>query len=134
MEMRNNPGGKPVKNWPRFFPVVHHDINSEIPAAMQGMVRAVYWCYVGLCICLFMNFIGTTALLITDGEVSDWLWSALYLVGGVPGAYILWYSRLYNASIKDSAFGYGIFFLFFIAAHLVFTGWSAVGKLIPQNF
>ena len=48
------------------------------------------------------------------------------MVGGVPGAYFLWYSRLYNSSIKDSAFGYSLFFAGYFA-HLVFCIWSTVG-------
>lgn len=26
LEIRNNPGAKSTKNWPKFCPVVHHDI------------------------------------------------------------------------------------------------------------
>lgn len=37
------------------------------------------------------------------------------------------YARLYNAAIKDSAFGYAIFFAGFFA-NLVFSIWSAVGE------
>ena len=85
----------------------------------------------GLVWCLFFNFIGGSALLISDGsQVAAWLWSAIWFVGGVPGAYILWYSRLYNAAIKDSAFGYAIFFAGFFA-NLVFSIWSAVGACLP---
>ena len=36
------------------------------------------------------------------------------------------YARLYNAAIKDSAFGYAIFFAGFFA-NLAFSVWSAVG-------
>lgn len=81
----------------------------------------------GLIWCLFFNFIGATALFITDGsEVAAWLWASIWMVGGIPGAYILWYSRLYNAAIKDSAFGYALFFAGFFA-NLGFSVWSAVG-------
>ena len=87
----------------------------------------------GLVWCLFFNFIGGSALLISDGsQVAAWLWSAIWFVGGVPGAYILWYSRLYNAAIKDSAFGYAIFFAGFFA-NLVFSIWSAVGACLPAS-
>lgn len=39
------------------------------------------------------------------------------------------YSRLYNAAIKDSAFGYALFFAGFFA-NLVFSIWSAVGACL----
>jgi hypothetical protein len=85
----------------------------------------------GLIWCLFFNFIGGTALLITDGgEIAAWLWASIWMVGGIPGAYILWYARLYNASIKDSAFGYALFFAGFFA-NLAFSIWSAVGAWAP---
>jgi hypothetical protein len=130
-ELRAAPGARQVKNWPRFCSCVHHDIAGEVPAAMQGTVRAGYFAYLGLVLCLLFNFIAVAALLISDGsKIGSFLWGALYLVGGVPGAWYLWYGRLYHAAIKDSAFGYGTFFLFFCTAHMVFVGWSAIGPPI----
>jgi secretory carrier-associated membrane protein len=130
LELRNASGGKSKKNWPRYCSCVHHDIAGEVPAAMQGTVRAGYYAYIGLVACLVWNFVGTAGLLITDGKIASFLWGALYLLGGVPLGWFLWYGRLYNAAIKDSAFGYGLFFLFFSTAHLVFTGWSAIAPPI----
>ncbi|PSC72574.1 Secretory carrier-associated membrane 1 [Micractinium conductrix] len=127
LEIRNNPGAKSTKNWPRFCPVLHHDIAGEIPAQSQVPVRRAYWAYLGLIWCLFFNFVGATALLITDGKaIASWLWASIWMVGGIPGAYFMWYSRLYNAAIKDSAFGYAMFFAGFFA-NLAFSVWSAVG-------
>ena len=45
LEIRNNPGAKSTKNWPRFCPVLHHDIAGEIPAQSQVPVRRAYWAY-----------------------------------------------------------------------------------------
>ena len=45
LEIRNNPGAKSVKNWPKFCPVLHHDIAGEIPAQSQVPVRRAYWAY-----------------------------------------------------------------------------------------
>lgn len=42
------------------------------------------------------------------------------------------YMRLYNAAIKDSAFGYAVFFACFMG-HLVFVGWSAIGERQQQR-
>jgi hypothetical protein len=87
----------------------------------------------GLILCLFWNFIGGSALLITKSDqIAAWLWTALFLVGGVPGGYFLWYSRLYNAAIKDSAFGYAVFFAGFFA-NLAFSVWSAVGEFNSEQ-
>jgi len=133
-ELRTNPGAKNVKNWPKFCSCVHHDIAGQVPAAMQGTVRAGYFAYLGLTICLLWNFIGTIGALIVDGSIATFLWGALYVVGGIPGGWYLWYGRLYNASIKDSAFGYGLFFLFFTTAHLIFTAWSTIAPPILNSW
>lgn len=134
LELRNAPGAKSVKNWPKYCSCVHHDISGQVPAAMQGTVRCGYFAYLGLILCLFWNFIGTIGALIVTGKIATFLWGSLYLLGGVPFGWFLWYGRLYNAAIKDSAFGYGLFFLFFTTAHLIFTGWSAIGPPILNDW
>lgn len=45
LEIRQNPGAKNTKNWPKFCPVLHHDIAGEIPAQSQVPVRRAYWAY-----------------------------------------------------------------------------------------
>ena len=37
-ELRRNGGGK-VKNWPRCYPLIYHDIEGEIPDEYQKMVK-----------------------------------------------------------------------------------------------
>lgn len=135
MELRSQGGGRSTKNWPKFCPVVHHDIAGEIPAELQRMVRGAYWAYLGFILCSFMNFVGTIALMIGVGgdNLSSFLWAAIWAVGGVPGAFVLWYMRLYNAAIKDSALSYALFFMFFMA-HMVFVGWSAIAPPILNSW
>ena len=135
-ELRSNPasGGR-KKNWPMFCSCVHHDINAEVPDEMRSVVRGAYYAYLGLVLALFWNLMGTVvALVVKSDKLSAFLWGALYFVGGIPGAWFLWYGRIYRASIKDSAFGYGLFFLFFSTAHLIFTGWSAIGPPILNDW
>eukprot|EP00887_Chlorella_sp_A99_P001929 scaffold18.g1929.t1 len=135
MELRSNPSAKSVKNWPKFCPILHHDIAGEVPAANQGMVRRCYWAWLGLIWCMFFNFVCVSAALIGIGsdKTGSWLWSIIWMLGGVPGAYILWYARIYNAAIKDSAFGYAVFFAGFMA-NLVFCIWSAVAPPILSSW
>ncbi|GAB4818422.1 hypothetical protein N2152v2_005468 [Parachlorella kessleri] len=66
-------------------------------------------------------------------HLSSFLWAALYLVGGAPGALFLWFKGLYRASISDGAFGYAFFFAFFLA-HLIFAGWSAVAPPVLNSW
>jgi hypothetical protein len=134
-ELRNN--GVVInskKNWPKWCSVVHHNIAEDIPENLQWTVRSAYFCYVGLLVCLVWNFIGCCGAWITNGSISSFLWGSLYVVGGVPGAWWLWYGRLYKAATKDSALGYGLFFLTFSTAHLIFVGWSAVAPPIINSW
>lgn len=133
-ELRSTAGAKSVKNWPKYCSCVHHDIAGQVPAGMQGTVRAGYLAYLGLIFCLFWNFMGCIGALIVNGSIATFLWGALYFVGGVPFGWYLWYGRLYNAAIKDSAFGYGLFFLFFTTAHMIFVGWSAIAPPILNSW
>ena len=50
----------------------------------------------------------------------------IYLLAGVPLAYLIWYKPLYRGAQNDKAFGFAWFFLASFAL-LVFTVWSAVG-------
>lgn len=122
------------KNWPKWCSVVHHDIKEDIPENLQWTVRSAYFAYCGLLICLIWNFVACCGAWITNGKISSFLWGALYMVGGIPGGWYLWYGRLYKATIRDSAFGYGLFFLFFTTAHLIFTAWSAIAPPIINSW
>lgn len=133
-ELRNNPGAARRKNWPIWCSIVYHNIKEDIPENLQWTMRTAYFAYLGLLVCLVWNFIGCCGAWITDGSIAAFLWGSLYVVGGVPGAWFLWYGRLYRAMMKDSAFGYGLFFLFFTSAHLIFTAWSAIAPPIINSW
>lgn len=134
IELRNSPAAKSVKNWPKFCPIAHHDIAGEIPAHLQVMVKFAYWSFLGLVLCLLLNWIGCLVAMTAGGRGwTTFLWGTIYVLGGVPGAFVLWYMRLYNASIKDSAFGYAIFFLGYLA-NVIFCAWSAIAPPIINQY
>jgi hypothetical protein len=85
------------KNWPPFFPIIHHDISNEIPIHLQRMQYLAFSSLLGLAACLFWNIIATTAAWIKGAGVMIWLLAIIYFISGVPGAYVLWYRPLYNA-------------------------------------
>ena len=126
-------GSGPDKNWPRCCPVVHHDIAGEIPASAQGAIRAAYWAYLGLVFCLLFNtgavFVRFAVHKLDPTKLPSFLMAAIYLCAGVPGAWLLWYARVYNAAIKDRALTYAFFFLAF-GAHLIFCAWTAIAPPI----
>ncbi|XP_057738792.1 secretory carrier-associated membrane protein-like isoform X3 [Arachis stenosperma] len=128
------------KNWPPFFPIIHHDITNEIPVHLQRMQYVAFSSLLGLVACLSWNIIAVTAAWIKGEGVKIWFLSLIYFIAGVPGAYVLWYRPLYRAFRKDSALNFGWFFMFYIihigfcilaavAPPIVFKGKSLTGIL-----
>lgn len=96
-DVRRSGGGAnlgPDKNWPRGCPVVHHDIQGEVPAGAQGCVRAAYGAYLGLCLCLLFNAVAVLVRLgaakMDPTKLPSFLMAMIYLCAGVPGAWVLW--------------------------------------------
>jgi len=85
------------KNWPPFFPLIHHNISNEIPIHLQRMQYLAFSSFLGLIACLFFNIIATTTAWIKGEGVIIWLLAIIYFISGAPGAYVLWYRPLYNA-------------------------------------
>jgi len=93
-------------------------------------VRAGYRAFLGLLVCLTYNLAGVAAMFFAHkmavAKFPALLMAAIYFFAGIPGAWVLWYMRLYGAAIRDAALGYAAFFTFFLA-HFVFCVWSCVG-------
>ncbi|KAF2283197.1 hypothetical protein GH714_043527 [Hevea brasiliensis] len=101
------------KNWPPFFPIIHHDISTEIPIHLQRMQYVAFTTLLGLFVCLLWNIVAVTTAWI-KGE-------------GVPGAYVMWYRPLYRAMRTDSALKFGWFFL----AYLIHIGFCIFAAVAP---
>ncbi|GMH05409.1 hypothetical protein Nepgr_007249 [Nepenthes gracilis] len=113
------------KNWPPFFPIIHHDIANEIPIHLQRLQYVAFTTLLGLTLCLTWNIIAVTAAWIRGAAVTIWFLAIIYFISGVPGAYVLWYRPLYRAFRKDSALNFGWFFIFYLL-HLGFCIFAAV--------
>ncbi|KAL6520612.1 Secretory carrier-associated membrane protein 2 [Orobanche minor] len=128
------------KNWPPFFPIIHHDIANEIPIHLQRLQYIAFTTYLGfyisspetgsnlvraLVLCLFWNIIATTTAWIKGEDVTVWFLSVIYFISGVPLAYVLWYRPLYRAFRKESALSFSRFFLFYLL-HIAFCVFAAV--------
>ncbi|XP_048530213.1 secretory carrier-associated membrane protein 4 isoform X3 [Triticum urartu] len=85
------------KNWPPFFPIIHHDINNEIPVHLQRTQYVAFASLLGLIICLFWNIVCVTAAWIKGEGPKIWFLAVIYFILGCPGAYYLWYRPLYRA-------------------------------------
>lgn len=128
------------KNWPPFFPIIHHDIANEIPIHLQRLQYVAFATYLGLFVCLLWNIVAVTTAWIKGEGVKIWFLAIIYFIAGVPGAYVLWYRPLYRAFRTESAMKFGWFFLFYllhigfcifasVAPPIIFKGKSLTGVL-----
>ncbi|KAL1365073.1 secretory carrier-associated membrane protein [Arachis hypogaea] len=128
------------KNWPPFFPIIHHDIANEIPIHLQRLQYVAFTTLLGLALCLTWNIVAVTAAWIKGEGVKIWFLAIIYFIAGVPGAYVLWYRPLYRAFRNESALKFGWFFMFYllhigfcilaaVAPPIVFKGKSLTGIL-----
>ncbi|KAF5205098.1 Secretory carrier-associated membrane protein, partial [Thalictrum thalictroides] len=117
------------KNWPPFFPIIHHDIANEIPIHLQRIQYTAFSTFLGLVLCLLWNIIATTTAWIRGEGVKIWFLALIYFISGVPGGYVLWYRPLYRAMRTESALKFGWFFMFY-ALHICFCIFSAVAPPI----
>lgn len=113
------------RNWPPFFPIIHHDIAREIPIHLQRIQYFAFASWLGMVICLLWNLIAVISAWVKGEGVSIFLLAVIYLVSGAPGSYVLWYRPLYRAMRTESALKFGWFFLFYLL-HLGFTIFAAV--------
>lgn len=113
------------KNWPPFFPIIHHDIANEIPIHLQRVQYVAFTTFLGLVLSLTWNIVAVTAAWIKGEGVKIWFLAVIYFISGVPGAYVLWYRPLYRAFRTESAFKYTRFFLFYLL-HIGFCIYAAV--------
>lgn len=128
------------KNWPPFFPIIHHDIAKEIPIHAQRLQYLAFASWLGIVLCLVWNVIAVTVCWIKGGGVKIFFLATIYALLGCPLSYLLWYRPLYRAMRTDSAVKFGWFFLLYlfhigfcifaaIAPPIVFHGKSLTGIL-----
>ncbi|XP_051134961.1 secretory carrier-associated membrane protein 2-like isoform X1 [Andrographis paniculata] len=113
------------KNWPPFFPLIHHDIANEIPIHLQKIQYVAFTTFLGLSFALLWNVVAVTTAWIKQGDAKIWFLAIIYFISGVPGAYVLWYRPLYRAFRTERAMTFGWFFLFYLL-HIGFCIFAAV--------
>ncbi|KAG8059765.1 hypothetical protein GUJ93_ZPchr0002g23689 [Zizania palustris] len=113
------------KNWPPFFPIIHHDIANEIPANAQKLQYLVFVSWLGIVLCLFWNFIAVIVCWIRGGDSKLFFLATIYGMLGIPLSYLMWYRPLYRAMRTDSAFSFGWFFLCYML-HIAFCVFAAI--------
>jgi hypothetical protein len=117
------------KNWPPFFPLIHHDISNEIPIHLQRIQYVAFTSMLGLVVCLLWNIVAVTTAWIKGEGPTIWFLAIIYFISGVPGAYVMWYRPLYRAMRTDSALKFGWFFFTYLF-HIAFCVFAAVAPPI----
>ncbi|RLN04931.1 secretory carrier-associated membrane protein 5-like [Panicum miliaceum] len=109
-----------VRNWPQFYPIIHHDIANEIPIHAQKLQYTAFASWL---------------------DIVSFLLAVIYAMSGCPLSYILWYRPLYRAMRTDSVVTFGQFFVFYsihvgfcviaaIAPPIIFRGKTLTGILV----
>lgn len=115
------------KNWPPFFPIIHHDIANEIPVHAQRLQYSAFASWLGIVLCLAYNVLAITVCWIKGGGAKIWFLAIIYALCGIPLSYLLWYRPLYRAMRTDSALKFGWFFLFY----LIHIGFCIIAAIAP---
>ncbi|XP_044466192.1 secretory carrier-associated membrane protein 4-like [Mangifera indica] len=113
------------RNWPPFFPIIHHDISKEIPVHAQRLQYLAFASWLGIVLCLVFNVVAVIVCWIKGGGVKIFFLATIYALLGCPLSYVLWYRPLYRAMRTDSALKFGWFFMFYMI-HILFCIFAAI--------
>jgi secretory carrier-associated membrane protein len=96
----------------------------ESPRACRG-----YWIFLALCVAFLYNLAATIAAVwvaeSTRGGAMVIVVALVFLIFGIPGAWLLWYKRMYRALATDGAWSFASFFFFFLI-HIAYCVFAAV--------
>lgn len=135
-DMQNSPYYSRRNNWPPlpekccFQPCFYQDIDVEIDADFQKIVRQLYhlWLFHGLV--MVLNVFGGFFMLIVFSKFSTFGLSILYLLLFTPFSFLCWFRPAYKAFKTDSSIHFMVFFLVFFS-QIVVTIIQAIG--IPET-
>ncbi|TPX33868.1 hypothetical protein SmJEL517_g03379 [Synchytrium microbalum] len=118
-------------NWPPFYPIVHHDIQEDVPEQHRRIVTKVFYLWLASEGLLILNMFACLGILIAHppglpGAASDFGVSFVYIFTITAGSFFLWWRPAYLAFSKNSSFFYFVFFIF-IGCHILFCYYMAVG-------
>uniref|UniRef100_A0A3Q3KCN5 Secretory carrier-associated membrane protein n=1 Tax=Monopterus albus TaxID=43700 RepID=A0A3Q3KCN5_MONAL len=127
----------PLNNFPplpqflRIKPCFYQNIEEEIPAPHQQLVRRVYKLWMMYSGTLCINVIACIAWWAGGGSATNFGFSLLWLILFSPCGYVCWFRPLYKAFRADSSFNFmAFFFIFFLQCVLALiqtigiSGWG----------
>ncbi|XP_050383630.1 secretory carrier-associated membrane protein 2-like [Argentina anserina] len=121
------------KNFPAFWPIIHHDIPNDIPVHLQKIMYVGFTTYISFIGCLLWSIIAVSVYWFFAGGVwgiNNWILAVVHFIVWPPIDYFLWYRPLYRAMRTDSALSFALFF-FFYSGHIVYCIYSAAA---PPTF
>lgn len=129
-EIRVHSNEAGAKNWPSScWAIAYHNIADDVPQEHQALIKKFYAALLFTWICLSWNWL-TIIICVLAGESNhisaDSIWSSLYVIFGIPGAWRFWYRNVYYGVGERSSSRWCMFGLFF-AAHTVFSGVMLLG-------
>lgn len=136
--LRNAPFNVRANNWPPLpkrccvGPCFYQDIAVDIPLEFQKVVRGMYYLWMFYSCVLFLNVLGSLALLVESAAGATFGFSILAFVLFTPLSYLCWFRSLYKAFRSDSSFNFMVFFFIFffqfILAVIYTVGIPSVGS------
>uniref|UniRef100_A0A3Q3EN48 Secretory carrier-associated membrane protein n=1 Tax=Labrus bergylta TaxID=56723 RepID=A0A3Q3EN48_9LABR len=131
----------PLPQFMRIKPCFYHNIEEEIPAPHQQLVRRVYTLWMMYSGTLCLNVISCIAWWVGGGNATNFGFSLLWLVLFSPCSYTCWFRPLYKAFRADSSFNFmAFFFIFFLQCALALiqtigiSGWGTCGWIATVIF
>lgn len=94
-------------NWPKFYPIVHFDID-EVGENLRNYVKGAFLCWIVMAVSFLMNWIGTLSLLSVENTIkspgSKIALSSIYLFILVPLALDLNAMSVYRAMKQSTIY------------------------------
>ncbi|KAG7265033.1 hypothetical protein CRUP_033552 [Coryphaenoides rupestris] len=136
-----------VNNFPplpavlRIKPCFYQNIEDEIPAPHQQLVRKIYMLWLMYSGTLCLNVISCIAWWAGGGGATNFGYSLLWVLLFSPCSYTCWFRPLYKAFRADSSFNFmAFFFVFFLQCVLAIIqtigipGWGTSGWMATVLF
>ncbi|XP_066582931.1 secretory carrier-associated membrane protein 5A [Prorops nasuta] len=114
-------------NWPPLpakcccQPCFYQDIDIEIHANFQKVVRHLYYLWIFHGCVMLLNCFGGLILLLAEGDATTFGLALLYLILFTPFSFLCWFRPAYRAFKNDSSFFFMVFFFVFFFQLIVTT-------------
>lgn len=105
----------PLPSWFCVKPCFHQDINVDIPAEFQKLIKYHFYLWIAYCSVLLVNVVGSVCLMASSSEDtgSTFGLSILFFVLFTPCSFVCWFRPIYNAFKNDSSFSFFLYFFVF---------------------